>query len=160
MKINNMLKKLYTLFLVAIVTLVAADDCAAQFGKMTIKDYGIKSIVPESFSSVRGAVWVEVVNPTETFTVSDISGKVYKEGSPMIQGTAPAFTVGKGESKVEISGAASLCPGASLWSVLGMFFFDPDDYSVDISMTITLASGTKRTVEKKNLPVTALLKLK
>ena len=104
MKINNMLKKLYILLIVAVVILVAADDCAAQFSKMTIKDYGIKSIVPESFSSVRGAVWVEVVNPTETFTVSDISGKVYKEGSPMIQGTAPAFTVAKGNLRLRFPG--------------------------------------------------------
>lgn len=155
-----MKNRFFVLLVAAFVSLLAADDCAAQFSKMTIKDYGVKSIVPESFSAVRGAVWLEVVNPMEAFTVSGVRGKVYKKGVPFVQGAADDFTVVNGQSKVEITGRASLCPGASLWTVLGLLFFEPEEYSVDLSLTITMASGATRVVEKKGLPVSVLLKLR
>ena len=148
------------LFIAALVALHTADDCKAQFSRMTISDYGVKSIVPESFSSVRGSVWLDVVNPMEPFTVSAVAGKVYKNGVPLIQGYTEPFTVVNGASKVIISGRASLCPGASLWTVLGLLFFEPEEYSVDISVTITMESGATRVVEKNNLPVSVLLKLR
>ena len=155
-----MKNRIIALLVAAFMALLAADDCAAQFSKMTISDYGVKSIVPESFTSVRGAVWLDVVNPMESFTVSGVQGKVYKNGVAVIQGSTEPFTVVNGASRVEISGRASLCPGASLWTVLGLLFFDPEDYSVDLSVTITMASGESRVVEKKDMPVTALLKLR
>ena len=155
-----MKNRIIALLVAAFMALLAADDCAAQFSKMTISDYGVKSIVPESFTSVRGAVWLDVVNPMESFTVSGVQGKVYKNGVAFIQGSTEPFTVVNGSSRVEISGRASLCPGASLWTVLGLLFFDPEDYSVDLSVTITMASGESRVVEKKDMPVTALLKLR
>lgn len=155
-----MKNRIIALLVAAFMALLAADDCAAQFSKMTISDYGVKSIVPESFTSVRGAVWLDVVNPMESFTVSGVQGKVYKNGVAFIQGSTEPFTVVNGASRVEISGRASLCPGASIWTVLGLLFFDPEDYSVDLSVTITMASGESRVVEKKDMPVTALLKLR
>lgn len=155
-----MKNRIIALLAAALMALLAADDCVAQFSKMTISDYGVKSIVPESFTSVRGAVWLDVVNPMESFTVSGVQGKVYKNGVAFIQGSTEPFTVVNGASRVEISGRASLCPGASLWTVLGLLFFDPEDYSVDLSVTITMASGEARVVEKKDMPVTTLLKLR
>ena len=155
-----MKNRFLVLLVAAFVSLLAADECAAQFSKLSISDYGIKSIMPENFSAVRGAVWLEVENPMESFTVSEISGKVYKNGVALLQGKADDFTVVNGKSKVEISGRASLCGSASLWSVLALVFFEPEQYKVDMSMRITLASGETRVVEKKGLPVTVLLKLK
>lgn len=155
-----MKNRFFVLLVTAFVSLFAADDCAAQFSKMSIGDYGIKSIMPESFSAVRGAVWLDVENPMDTFTVSEISGKVYKNGTPLVEGAASDFTVVNGKSRVNISGRAGLCPGTSLWAILGLVFFEPEEYKVDMSMRITMASGETRVVEKKGMPVTALLKLK
>ena len=62
------------LMLVSAVAILSAEKCNAQFSKLSMGDYGIKSISPESFRSVSGAVWLEVTNPEEGFTVSDISG--------------------------------------------------------------------------------------
>lgn len=156
----TMKNRFFVLLTAAFVSLFAADDCAAQFAKMSIGDYGIKSIMPESFSAVRGAVWLDVENPMETFTVSEIKGMVYKNNAPLVEGTASDFTVVNGKSRVEISGRAALCAGASLWSILGLVFFEPEEYKVDMSLRITMASGETRVVEKKGLPVTTLLKLK
>lgn len=149
-----------SLIIAAILFLTSAFIANAQFSRLSIGKYGIESISPDGFTAANGAVWLEVANPGETFTVSEIKGTVYKDGSPFVKGTAPGFTVLNGSSKVTISGHAKLCEGVSLWSLLGVVVFDPEDYSVDISMKITTASGKTRVAEKKAVPLKTLLKRK
>ena len=43
--------------------------------------------------------------------------------------------------------------------MLALIAFDPEDYSVDLSVRITLDSGETRVVSKKGMPVRELLKL-
>lgn len=154
------MKRLFMLLLISAVAVLASDKCSAQFSRLSIGDYGIQSINPESFRSVSGAVWLQVTNPDQGFTVSDISGIVYKNNIPFVQGAASTFRVAKGSGKVVISGRASLCNGVSLWTVLGLLSFRPEDYCVDITMRITLDSGESRVVTKYKVPVSVLLKLK
>lgn len=145
--------------IVAFVAFAASDVCHAQFSKLSFGKYGISSIRPESLRSVRGAVWIEVTNPMEGFSVSEIKGTVYKNGSAFVHGTASDVHISSGSAKVTISGRAALSDTASLWDVLALIAFDPEDYSVDLSVRITLDSGETRVVSKKNMPVAALLKL-
>ena len=46
-----------------------------------------------------------------------------------------------------------------LVSDVALISFNPADYSVDLSVRITLDSGETRVVSQKNLPVSVLLKL-
>ena len=149
-----------SLIIAAILFLTSAFVANAQFSRLSIGKYGIESISPDGFTAANGAVWLEVANPGEAFTVSDIKGTVYKDGSPFVKGTAPGFTVLNGSSKVTVSGHAMLCEGVSLWTLLGLVVFEPEDYSVDISMKITTASGKTRVAEKKAVPLKTLLKRK
>ena len=109
--------------------------------------------------SVRGSVWIDVTNPMEGVTVSEVSGTVYKRGVPFVYGLASDVYIPSGTRRAVISGRASLSDTASLWDVLALIAFDPNDYSVDLSVRITLDSGATRVVSKKNMPVAALLKL-
>ena len=154
------MRKLILVLLLSVIAVFAAADCHAQFKQIAIGDYAIKSIVPESLSAVRGSVMLEVTNGGDGFTVSDIAGVVYKEGEPFVAGTADAFHVDRGAQKQVISGRASLCQGASLWSVLGLLFFEPEDYMVDISLKVTTDSGDEKVLSRKGMPVTELLKIK
>lgn len=153
------MKRLFLVLLIGFVACVTASECHAQFSKLSFGKYGISSIRPESFRSVNGAVWLDVNNSMEGFTVSEIQGMVYKNGVQFVSGRADDFHVPAGSSKVTVSGRASLCPQASLWDVLALIAFDPKEYSVDLSVRITLDSGDTRVVSKKNLPVSVLLKL-
>lgn len=153
------MKRFFTVLFLSAVLMLAAGECHAQFSKLSFGKYGISSIRPESFSAVNGAVWLDVTNPMEGFTVSDVRGTVYKRGVPFISGSTDRFHVSSGTERCTIRGRASLCEGVSLWTVLGLLYFDPADYSVDLTVRITLDSGATRMVTKKNMPVTALLKL-
>lgn len=154
------MKKIFLVFIAAVISLAASSECCAQFGNLSIGKYAIESITPESFSSVKGSVSLELTNSGEGFTVSDIQGVVYKEGKSFVTGKANLFHVDKGTRKTAISGRASLCAGVSLWSVLSTLLFDPEDYSVDISLKITMDSGEVKVITKKNMPVKELLKIK
>lgn len=154
------MKRLFVILMMSIAALCASEECHAQFSKLSFGKYGISSIRPESLRAVAGSVWVDVTNSMEGFTVSEIQGLVYKNGTPFVSGRANDVHVPSGTSKVTVSGRAALCEGASLWDVLALIAFDPEDYSLDLSVRITLDSGSTRVISKKNLPVTVLLKLR
>ena len=153
------MKRLIAILFVGIVALAASGFCHAQFSKLSFGKYGVSSIRPESLRAVRGAVWVDVTNPMEGFTVSEIKGTVYKHGVAFVHGEASDVYVPSGSGRAVISGRASLSASASLWDVLALIAFDPEDYSVDLSVRITLDSGETRVVSKTRMPVAALLKL-
>lgn len=153
------MRKLLALVFISFLTCLASDICWAQFSKLSFGGYGVSSIRPESFSAVNGAVWIDVTNSMEGFNISEISALVYKNGRAFVTGSANDVYVPSGSSKVTITGRAALCTGSSLWDVLALLAFNPADYSVDLSVRITLDSGETRVVSQKNLPVSVLLKL-
>lgn len=153
------MKRLLAVLLVGMLSVTASDLCHAQFSKLSFGKYGVSSIRPESFRAVRGAVWMDVTNPMEGFTISEIQGLVYKNGVPFVSGAASDVNIPSGTARMTVIGRAALCDGASLWDVLALIAFDPKDYSVELSVRITLDSGATRVVSKKNMPVEALLKL-
>ncbi len=153
------MKRLFALLVLCVFAFVSSETCHAQFSKLSFGKYGISSIRPESLRAVRGAAWIDVTNPMEGFTVSEIKGTVYKNGTAFVSGSASDVHVPSGTGRVTVNGRASLSPDASLWSVLALIAFDPEDYSVDLTVRITLDSGATRVVSKKKMPVSALLKL-
>lgn len=153
------MKRLFAILIVCVVALASAEVASAQFSKLSFGKYGVSSIRPESLRAVRGAVWIDVTNPMEGFTVSEIKGTVYKHGAAFVYGTASPVHIPSGSARAAISGRASLSATASLWDVLALIAFDPEDYSVDLSVRITLDSGETRVVSKMGMPVRELLKL-
>lgn len=145
--------------MVCVLAFASSEVCHAQFSKLSFGKYGVSSIRPESLRAVRGAVWLDVTNPMVGFTISEIKGTVYKKGVPFVHGTASDVYIPLGAARANISGRAALSPSASLWDVLALIAFDPEDYSVDLSVRITLDTGETRVVSKSQMPVTTLLKL-
>ena len=153
------MKRLFCAFAVALVTMIGASDISAQFSRLSFGKYGISSISPESFRAVSGSAWLDVTNPDVGFMISEIKGTVYKNGTAFVKGTAADVYIAQGTGRKTFSGRAELCDGISLWNVLACIAFDPDDYSVDISMRITLDTGESRVVSKSRMPLRVLLKL-
>ena len=153
------MKRFFAVLLVCVVAFASAEVCHAQFSKLSFGKYGVSSIRPEGLRAVRGSVWIDVTNPVEGFTLSQIKGTVYKNGVSFIYGLASDVRIPYGSARASISGRASLSESASLWDVLALIAFDPEDYSVDLSVRITLDSGSTRVVTKRKMPVPALLKL-
>ena len=61
-------------------------------------------------------------------------------------------------NKITLTGTASLCPGASIFDVLGLIFLDPEIYTVDIKAVVTDDGAEPVTMEVKNMPLLTLLR--
>ena len=152
------MKKTFAILLVICAAIFLSHECKAQYDTLKFGDFGVSSVKPIDSGSVRGKVWVEVENPLVGFTVSDIVGRVYKKGVPLIEGRPDDYYVPSGKSRLNLTGVATLCPGASLWDVLGVIFFQASQYTVDIKAKVTDDGAQPVEMEVKNVPVLTLLK--
>lgn len=153
-----MYRKLIVFIVVLFAGLAAADDCRAQYDFLKFGDFGVSSVSPLGFTSVKGSVWVDVENPQVGFAVTEVYGKLYKNGVALIEGHADDYYVPTGNGRITLTGVASLCPGASIFDVLGLIFFDPEQYTVDIKAIITDDGADPVIKEVKDMPVLTLLK--
>lgn len=156
--IMNMFRRLIVFVVVAFVGLASADECMAQYDSLKFGDFGVESVTPHDKSSVRGRVWVDVENPQVGFSVTEVYGRLYKKGVALIEGRADDYYVPNGTSRIILTGIASLCPGASIFDVLGLIFFSPEEYTVDIKAIITDDGADPVVKEVKDMPVLTLLK--
>lgn len=141
-----------------LIATFSVENAMAQFDKINFGDYGISSIRPQSLKSVKGSAWIDIKNRASAFKISEISGVVYKGGSPFVKGRANDLYIPSGSKRCSISGDASLCEGVSLWSVLSLLSFNAKDYAVDVSMKVTTSDGKQRVISKKKVPLSKLLK--
>lgn len=147
-----------SLGLLLFFSLVFATPAQAQLSKLHFGKYKIASIRPQGFTSASGAIEVEVTNDSTAFDMRNISGIVYRNGKPFVQGVCQDLHVGKGASLVRAEGMVSLCPGVSVWSLLGLLFsFDINEFTGDIKMDIQKPKEEVERYEKKGLSIAALL---
>ncbi len=152
-------KRLFrSLGLLLFFSLVFAAPAQAQLSKLHFGKYKIAAIRPQGFTSASGAIEVEVANDSTAFDMRNISGVIYRNGKPFVQGVCEDMHVESGSSVVRAEGMVSLCPGVSLWSLLGLLFsFDINEFTGDIEMDIQNAKGKVEHYEKKGFSVAALL---
>ena len=142
MKTNN---KILAAIVSAVMLVLMAVPARAQLSRLHFGGYSITSLRPQSFSSVTGSVKVTVTNDTTSFVMKNISGKVYKLGTPLVQGNAADVFVPHGLSEVGVQGEASLCEGVGFLTILSCLFgFNINDYTADVSMTVVDEQGHTR----------------
>ena len=155
--INLKIKHLL-LALVAILAL-SVPSAQAQLSRLKFGKYRITSIVPSSFRSVRGSVEVTVTNDTTSFLMKDITGIIYRNGEPFVEGVCSDVRVVKGTSTVEPVGTVRICEGVSVWSVLRcMVDLNIEEFTGDLSMTLIDAKGHTRPLKKEGVSVAEVLK--
>ena len=129
--------KIHAALVSAVLLVLMAVPVRAQLTNLHFGGYSITSLRPQSFSSVAGSVKVNVTNDTTSFVMKNISGKVYKLGTPLVQGNAADVFVPHGLSEVGVQGEASLCEGVGFLTILSCLFgFNINDYTADVSMTV------------------------
>ena len=139
--------------------LLTGQPAGAQLSRLTFGKYRIVSIKPLSFRSARGTVEVDVRCDTTTFLMHGISGRVYRNGEPFVQGTCSDVQVSRGSSTVSATGTVSLCEGVTLWNVLGCLVgFDIEEFTGDLDMTITDIKGNRRQYRKQGVSAAAVLR--
>lgn len=152
------MKKIILAVVISVLGFLSSHECKAQYDALKFGDFGISSISPLGFTAVKGSVWVDVENPLVGFKVSKIEGKLYKNGIPLIEGQCDDYYVPSGNCRLVLTGTAAICPGVSIFDVLGLVLFDPTEYTVDIKAVITDDGAGPEIKEVKDIPVLTLLK--
>ena len=153
-----MCRKIIVFVAVLLAGIAAAVDCRAQYDYLKFGDFGVESVAPCDSLSVKGSVWVEVENPLAGFSVTEVYGRLYKNGVALIEGKVDDYYVPNGSGRITLSGIASICPGTSVIDVLGLIFFEAEHYTVDIKAVITDDGAAPVVKEVSNMPVLTLLK--
>ena len=136
----------------------ASNQLPAGFSGLDFGSFRITSIVPTSFTSIDGAVTLTVeANPYGKVTVTDISGLIYKHGTPFIIGKADDMVIPAGKGSINVQGHISLASTEALMTVLRDPSINPADYSADVKATVKV-KGRTMIIEKQNMPLSRILK--
>lgn len=151
----------FILFTVAALLLLLAGGAQAhaQLNRLHFKGYRITRLMPTSTRSVTGTMEIECVNDTLSFTMSNISGTVYKDGEPFMRGDISPIKVPHGSSKVVVDcHYAALADGVGIMDLLRCLSFRPEDYTVDVSTTVIDQKGRRKNVAKQGVSVASLMR--
>ena len=130
----------------------------AGFSGLDFGSFKITSIVPTSFTSIDGTVNLTVeANPYGKVIVTDVSGLIYKHGTPFIIGKADDMVIPAGKGSVDVQGHISLASTEALMTVLRDPSINPADYSADVKATVKV-KGRVMIIEKQNMPLSRILK--
>lgn len=153
-----MMKRIAVL-IVALFLAAAPQAWGQMLGKLHFNGYRITKVMPTSTRSLTGTMEIDCVNDTLGFTMSNISGTVYKGGKPFLRGDISPIKVPHGSSKVVVNCRyAALAENISLLDVLRNLSFRPQDYTVDVSTTIIDTKGNRRNVAKQGVNAAQLLR--
>lgn len=147
------------IFLAMAIVLSLSSGCN-RFKDIKMTGVKLESIRPAGLKSIHGAVLVGIDNPTMSFTVNDIEGKVHRKGSPFCSFAADGITVAaKCDDWYRMNGTVMLDPSVSILSLPGLANnFNPDDYTVDLSMRIKLKNGPGARINRKGIPARWFMK--
>ena len=137
--------------------LLAAAPASAQLTKLRFVNYKLVKMVPVSLEKVKGTFAFDVVNDTTAFTMSNISGTVYKNGKQLVSGMTPNINVPKGKSSFTIEGLANLSGNTNIMQVMQCIFFKPEEYTIDVSLTVTDSKGKRKEIVELGMSVADLL---
>lgn len=134
------------------------NQLPAGFSGLDFGSFKITSIVPTSFTSIDGTVNLTVKsNPYGKITVTDISGLIYKHGTPFIIGKAEDVVIPAGKGSINVQGHISLASTEALMAVLRDPSINSADYSADVKATVKV-KGRMMIIEKQNMPLSRILK--
>lgn len=155
-----MKKMRHILIFLAMACMLCLSSGCNKFKDIKVTGAKLESIRPAGLKSVHGTVLVGIDNPTMSFTIKDIEGKVRRKGSPFCSFAADGITVAKKcDDWYRMNGTVMLDPSVSVISILSLVNnFNPDDYTVDLSMRVKLKNGPAARINKKDIPARWFLK--
>lgn len=152
------MRRIYLISITLLLLLAGEGEACAQLSKLHFKGFRITRIMPTSTRSVTGAMEIDMVNDSLAFTMSNISGTVYKNGQPFMRGDLSPIKVPHGAGKVVVDcHYAALAEGIGIMDVLKCLQFRPQDYTVDVSCTVIDEKGRRKNVAKKGVSAAKLM---
>lgn len=150
-----MKRKIYILFIAILAVCLTGCSKAKE---ISVTSCELVSLSPSGLKSIDGTVAVGIHNPMFEFRVTNTSGVVYYKGAELVYFTVDDFAVEPHcDEKYNLTGRASLAPGISLFTVLGLARnIKAEQYTIDVSTTMK-AKGLHKTITRKGIPLEELM---
>lgn len=129
--------RIIALVMLVAVTLMSLPGCV-NLSKVSVGEMSIKSITPKGLRNISGTVSVKVDNGTTEFTLTDISGTVFYDGTPIFDFSVDPVTVAaKTADTYDVRGSVSLDNGITLLSLVPMLkSFDANKCTADVKFRL------------------------
>lgn len=153
------MKKIFRILLAAVLC-VLMSSCG-KIKDIHLTSYKIVSLTPVGFRGLDIVVDLGIDNPSMQFTVADINAELFRQGVSLgtFVNSEDIVVKKKTVGNYTLSGRASLSQGVSLIQALGYAAkFDASEYTISCSADVILKSGMKVRIDKKNVPLTSLIK--
>lgn len=132
---------------------------AGDFSGLSVNSWKITTVKPTSFSSLDGAVRMNITNKGQRMIVTEISGVIYnKAGEMYVIGTAENLNIHRGTNDIDVIGHCSLSSYSILLSIMKNPSIKPADYTADINATIKVGAGKPKQISKTGIPLSYFLK--
>ena len=148
------------IFPVIILAVLLAFPGCSSYRDIRIMSCSLESISPTGLKSVDAGFSVDVYNPAREMQITDIEGTVYYGDEEFGHFTAAPVTVpGRATSDVPVELSAALDGSLGIMQLMSMASrFNPDGFTVDVSLKIRIKGGVKKKIGLKGLPVADFFK--
>lgn len=145
-------------FALVVALMVVAASCV-DINDIEITSFKINSVIPKGLKSVSGTVSVGVNNGTKGFTISDIEGTIYRNGTDIGTFTADPVTVeAKTSATYKVTGVLNLNSNISVLEILALAAdFNAEEFTVSVSAKFDVKGGVSKRVELEKVPVKKVL---
>lgn len=143
------------------ILILLAAVCLAACGKISeisVTSCKLVSLSPSGLRAADGVIAIGIHNPSMTFSITDMQGRLYHKGKAVADFSAEDFSVEKHSDEIyNVKGHASLVEGVSLFSLLSLVTDrNLEDYTVDVSAKVK-AKGLHKKYKESNIPLSSLV---
>lgn len=153
---RNLLKS----FVLLVLAVVMTSGCAGvkNVKNLEVLDCKMESLRPVSLTSASVNFLLKVDNPGNTLALSQMEALVYKKGEPFCILAADDISLtGRTQNQFPLKVMASLQPGVSILSLMGMFNTTLDDYTVDVKAKVKVKGVPAFKLNEKGLQMKSLV---
>lgn len=125
-----------------------------------VTDVALHSFSPEGMRAASAVLDLKIDNPAIQFTVSDLSGTVYRDGVEFATYSAEPLTVkGRRSGVYQLSCSGKLSAGVSLLDVMGLAATrNFNGFTTSVKAKVSTKAGLSKTVSKDNISIADLVK--
>jgi len=150
------MKKIYKIFV--IILSAATLGACAHIGDISVQDFKITRLSPQSLQSVYAGLDLKITNAGAAVSIKSLSGEVFYKDAPLGVFSVDDFTVpAKTTDWMPLSGSVTMDPSVSLLSILELAQgFESEKMSISFDATAAVGIAKKK-IHQEKLPVSQLL---
>lgn len=149
-----------TAILLAATCLLMLAGCAPKAKDLSLDNYRLENVSPTGLRGVDVTLMLTITNRAVAFTISDICGTVFKDGTEFALFSAePLALKGKSTETYPLNASLSLSESVSLFDLIGLVRdHDMDSFMIDLHARGSLKGGIGKDIDMNNVPLSRLIK--